>query len=239
MSVHLADEKLFGLKKLSSLIPTGGVYLQRYFTALNLLDEEKRVNLDIGCFEGGLSNFLTECKRKVIAIDIKMSKNPKFPFVLADARNLPFKRSSFDQIFCLDVLEHIKDDYTVAKEISRVLKINGALVITTPSKHWKYPYYNFMKFISPNEKQLMKSFGHVRRGYDVSDIENLFKNFRIEKVQYFINKFAALFFDLEYSNLLILKNMILKFFGLFVYLNFKLSTKKWGTHIGVRLVKTK
>lgn len=142
---------MLSLKKISGLIPTGGVYLQRYFTALNLLDKEKQVNLDIGCLDGGISNFLTRCKRKVVAIDIKIVKKPKFPFVLADARNLPFKGSSFDQIFCLDVLEHIKDDYTVAGEIDRVLKKGGILIVTTPSKYWKYPYYNFMKFVSPRE----------------------------------------------------------------------------------------
>lgn len=233
------DETLINLKKISSLIPTGGVYIQRYFTALNLLDKEKYVNLDIGCFEGGLSKFLTKCKRKVIAIDIKMAKKPKFPFVLADARNLPFKESSFDQIFCLDVLEHIKNDYAVAKEIDRVLKISGTLIITTPSNQWKYPYFNFMKFISPNEKELMKFFGHVRRGYDISDIEKLFRNFRIEKVQYFVNKFAALFFDLEYSNLYIIKNIILRVLAFLLFINFKFTKKNFGTFIGVKLVKTK
>lgn len=85
----------------------------------------------------------------------------------------------------------------------------------------------------------MKSFGHVRRGYDISEIDKLFKNFKIEKIQYYVNKFSAFFFDLEYSNLFILKNIILKVLGFFVYLNFKLSAKECGTHVGIRLVKTK
>ena len=42
------------IKNLSSVIPTYGVYIQRYLTALNLLDKKKPLILDIGCGDGGI-----------------------------------------------------------------------------------------------------------------------------------------------------------------------------------------
>lgn len=223
-------------KNLSSIIPTYGVFIQRYLTALDLLDKKKSFILDVGCGDGGISNFLNNCGKHIISVDVEKRKR-KFTYVIASAERLPFKNSIFDQILLLDVLEHIPNEKSVVEEINRIIKINGNLIITTPSNFWKYPYYSFMKFITPSEDSLMKFFGHVRKGYSLLQIENIFKNFKIEEKKYYVNKISALFFDLEYSNLYIIKNIILRFLAIPLFLNFKLSTTKMGTFIGVRLVK--
>ena len=213
-----------------------GVFLQRYFTALRLLDKSKDPILDLGCGDGRLTNFLRRCGKKVIAIDKKKSKR-NFNYIIADAEKLPFKDTIFNQIILLDVLEHIPNEKSVVEEITRVINKNGNLIITIPTNFWKYPFYNFMKFITPSEESVMRFFGHVRRGYTLLQIEKLFKKFRIEQTRYYVNKISVLFFDLEYSNLFVIKNIILRLLALPLFLNFKLSTKNWGTFIGVRLIK--
>ena len=45
---------------------------------------------------------------------------------------LPFKDESFDLVICLDVLEHIVEDYRVADEIYRVLAPDGRFLISVP-----------------------------------------------------------------------------------------------------------
>jgi len=227
------------MSRLLNIIPSWGAWLERKFTLLNLLDKEKSFILDVGCGSSYLPNLLTKCGKSVVAVDIKKMKpnGGEFDYVIASAEQLPFKKNIFDHIICSDVIEHVKNDKLAAKEMGRVLQKGGKIALTTTSNFWKFPYYEFMKPFTLNEAQTLKSFGHIRRGYGLSRIKSLFRNFKIEEVRYFINKISALGYDIEFSRLYILENIVLKFLALPLFLNFKLSSKKHGTHIGVRLRK--
>jgi SAM-dependent methyltransferase len=50
----------------------------------------------------------------------------------ADAACLPFGDASIDKIICSEVLEHIENYQDVLREINRVLKPNGMLVVSVP-----------------------------------------------------------------------------------------------------------
>jgi len=52
-----------------------------------------------------------------------------------DARNIPFM-DEFDVIGAFDVLEHIKEDELVLKQISNALKSNGVMLLTVPQHEW-------------------------------------------------------------------------------------------------------
>lgn len=66
--------------------------------------------------------------------------------VLGVGEALPFKSDSFDAIFSLAVLEHVKDPFKCAQEIERVLKPGGNLYVAVPflQPFHGYPdhYYN-------------------------------------------------------------------------------------------------
>tara|TARA_Y100000588_G_scaffold387878_1_gene486755 strand:+ start:398 stop:1183 length:786 start_codon:yes stop_codon:yes gene_type:complete len=47
--------------------------------------------------------------------------------VIGLGEHLPFRDESFDAVFSLNVLEHVKDPFACAKEIARVLKPSGKL----------------------------------------------------------------------------------------------------------------
>ena len=49
-----------------------------------------------------------------------------------DITELSFKDDYFDYIVCNHVIEHIKDDEKAIRELSRVLKPNGKVIITVP-----------------------------------------------------------------------------------------------------------
>jgi len=54
--------------------------------------------------------------------------------IVGDGRALPFKNGTFDKIFSVSVIEHISEegDIKCIKELSRVLKPGGIIVLTTP-----------------------------------------------------------------------------------------------------------
>lgn len=56
----------------------------------------------------------------------------KRPDVQADAALLPFKNKVFDAVICAELLEHLPKPRQVLKEVHRVLKPRGTLLISAP-----------------------------------------------------------------------------------------------------------
>jgi SAM-dependent methyltransferase len=52
---------------------------------------------------------------------------------LGNVENIPFPDDSFDLVTCLDVLEHMPDDRRVLRELRRVTRPGGALLVTAPA----------------------------------------------------------------------------------------------------------
>src|SRR6266487_410189 len=52
--------------------------------------------------------------------------------VRCDATALPFTDEAFDLVLCTEVLEHVADPNAALREIHRTLRVDGALVLTTP-----------------------------------------------------------------------------------------------------------
>lgn len=50
----------------------------------------------------------------------------------ADVSRLPFREAAFDVVICSEVLEHVPDIRTAARELLRVLKPQGDLIVTVP-----------------------------------------------------------------------------------------------------------
>jgi SAM-dependent methyltransferase len=57
----------------------------------------------------------------------------------ADAGSLPFRARCFDVVLAIESLEHIEDNVTAMREVHRVMKPDGALIVTTPT-HWTWVY---------------------------------------------------------------------------------------------------
>ena len=60
------------------------------------------------------------------------------------------ENNNYDSAICLEVLEHIPDRYKALKEINRVLKQNGILILSVPhlSRLHEIPndYYRYTKY---------------------------------------------------------------------------------------------
>lgn len=62
------------------------------------------------------------------------------PHVQADALALPFSGLSFDTVICLEVLEYVVRPLDALREMHRVLRPRGRIVLSTPFLHrWDGP----------------------------------------------------------------------------------------------------
>lgn len=82
--------------------------------------------VDVGC---GMYPICEE----VVKIDVE--KLPNVDYVVDINRDkLPFQDASLEQIFCLEVIEHLENPQFFLNEVYRVLKPYGILVLTTPNE---------------------------------------------------------------------------------------------------------
>ena len=100
--------------------------------------------LDAGCGDGrflgqmtGLGNgyFLFGADYSQRAIGFARLLVPQAQFSVSNLSKLQYEPSSFDAVFLIETLEHIEPSNisVILKEVSRVLKKDGALIITVPS----------------------------------------------------------------------------------------------------------
>jgi ubiquinone/menaquinone biosynthesis C-methylase UbiE len=135
---------------------------RKYFYK-NILKELKGKTLDIGC---GLGEFIKKngsgidmnpycvnyCKGK--GLDVKKGK----------AEKIPFKNNTFDSVFCLCVLEHLKKPKQAIKEMARVLKPKGKLILIVPTEcGFRHDKTHVKFWHKDNTRELLKPYFRIRK----------------------------------------------------------------------------
>lgn len=104
---------------------------------INLLRQEKPGTLlDIGAGTGCLSQKLADLGFLVSACDLdpKQFQPAKIPIKKADlGTRLPYPKNSFGYITCTEVIEHIENPWQACREMARVLKKKGVLILSLPN----------------------------------------------------------------------------------------------------------
>jgi ubiquinone/menaquinone biosynthesis C-methylase UbiE len=110
-----------------------------------------------------------------------------------DNDRLPFDDNSMDVVTMLAVLEHIEAEEAVLKEIHRVLKPGGKLVLTVPSV-WAQPVLEFLsyrlKIVDEAEIRDHKRYYDRRRLHRVLVGATGFADFKHQYFQCFMNNFC-------------------------------------------------
>jgi len=97
--------------------------------------------LDIGCGTGIilklLTPFGTPYGAEYSSAAIQFSKDRGLSLIACSDANgpMPFKSNTFSVITCLDVLEHLDNDTSLLKEMLRMCKAGGHVIITVPALH--------------------------------------------------------------------------------------------------------
>lgn len=125
----------------------------------------KRVKLTISDIDKDLlsrlkNNYSKNKNTKVIYFDI--TKNPPKKYL-----------NKFDAIYSSNVLEHIREDEKVLKNLKKILRKNGKIAILVPAKQFAFT-------------KLDKRLGHHRR-YEKEKLRQLLKDtgYEVDKIYYF------------------------------------------------------
>ena len=89
--------------------------------------------------------------------------------VFYDGKHIPFEAGSFDSIFCSEVLEHVFNPDEVLRELHRVLKVGGKILITCP--------FAISEHEAPNDFARYSSYGllHLleKHGFEVLELDKI------------------------------------------------------------------
>jgi SAM-dependent methyltransferase len=145
------------------------VALQRptkFETVYKYLDGDLGQVADVGCGPGVFLPYLCSHADKVLAVDgdaaalgrvrARYRKNANLECLASLVNTLPFSDGQLDTVLFLEVLEHLTDDSGGLREIHRVLRPGGKLVLSVP--------------VPPGEINEDDPWGHKREGYTSEQI---------------------------------------------------------------------
>lgn len=123
--------------------------------------------------------------------------------IVSDITRIPVKDETFDNILCTEVLEHLPYPDKAIKELSRVLKGNGRLILTAPFCSQTH----FAPF-------------HFCTGFNIYWYQEILKKYNFEIIEYQTNGnyFDFLCQELLRMPLMIKRYSCLSYFGFILYI---------------------
>lgn len=98
-----------------------------------------RTSIFVGCSpgtnenEGIVERAVAERTTVLAACDVLMA-TPEWPFVLADARRMPFKDQAADVLLANAVIEHVGDEQDQRRFVDEHVRVGRSWVMTTPNR---------------------------------------------------------------------------------------------------------
>jgi len=133
-------------------------FASEFDSKMNMYDTNKRVDviynellqedikgkklLDAGCGTGWFSKAAYDRGADVTSMDLgegllkEVAKKCDTERVVGSILEMPFDDNSFDIVVSSEVIEHTPDPHQAIREMYRVLKKDGTLILTTPNKIW-------------------------------------------------------------------------------------------------------
>lgn len=136
--------------------------------------------MDFGCGQKPYKSLFSVSE--YIGVDFE---NPGHPHlneaidVFYDGKTLPFDKEHFDSIFSSEVFEHVFNLEEILKELNRVLKVNGLILVTCPFSYCEHEVPNdYARYTSYAMKHLFTKNGfevveQVKTGNSIEAIAQL------------------------------------------------------------------
>lgn len=174
--------KHYWVWRLYHLLVADAVAIQRptkYKLVREFLGSSLGVAADIGCGPGVFARYMSVRATRLIGLDVDSDSLERVQsrhgdlqnayFAATIATSLPFPDDRLETVLFLEVLEHLVDDGAALREIWRVLRPGGKLVISVP--------------VPPGEVDEDSEWGHKREGYELPALVHLLtrNGFEVEK----------------------------------------------------------
>jgi SAM-dependent methyltransferase len=116
-------------------------YMERVFQIVQAGKSNQRI-LDIPAGNGLLSRRLRAAGHDAVCADIN---GAAADYVYADlSRPLPFLDGEFDTVLCLEGVEHVMDSTALIRELCRVTKPGGRVIVSMPNIQNAFSRFNFL-----------------------------------------------------------------------------------------------
>ena len=140
----------------------------KYKVALENVDVAGGMVLDVGCGSGLFFREINSQSGMIVGVDISRKLLLKAKeqanslgnvlVLQADADHLPFKNSLFDVVFAFTMLQNMPKPAETLKEITRVAKIDGRVVVTGLKK--AFPLNMFIDILEDSGMNIISFVGN-------------------------------------------------------------------------------
>lgn len=131
--------------------------------------------LDVGCGSRPYELFFDASEYVGLELDTPENRLTKKADVYYAGKTFPFEPNSFDSVVCNQVLEHIFEPEAFIREIGRVLKTEGQLLLTVP--------FVWDEHEQPRDYGRYSSFGLTalldRNGFEVTELRKTMGDIRV------------------------------------------------------------
>lgn len=150
------------------------------------------VILDAGCHDGALLSVLQNNQRKLVGIDISpkviefaKENNPTVKFIPTNITDIPFKNEEIDGISCTQIIEHLEQPEEALKELYRILKVGGMMIVSTPIEKMLPDKLHLAEF---DLYKVMDMFEKLDRNFKLAYINKFVKDCEFKDKNVFIVK---------------------------------------------------
>lgn len=150
---ELSSFKSFDLRELIAKLPRPQLTCMRNKKLFDWVSENgrgKRI-LNLGSGNGLFDCYLDE---HIEFINLDIAHGKKNLHLIADAHLIPFSDNSFDIVYSIAVLEHVKKPWIVAGEITRILRPGGHVVLELPFLNVIHDEHDYFRFTDKGIRSL-------------------------------------------------------------------------------------
>lgn len=167
---------------------------EKYRQICRVLDDPRgRANLDLGGDNGVLSLLLRGRGGVWSSADLDERTVSSIRRLVTDrvyqakGSTLPFSDHAFDQVVVIDYLEHVEDDAAAVRELRRVLKPGGTLIVNVPHPR----PHSFLTRLRHRIGLTDEWHGHRRAGYSTTQLKWLLAPwFQLESARSYSRSFS-------------------------------------------------